>query len=70
MKLIGKFKGVPFYSSSEIPEGIVWMMNENNFKINYPLRKNGRPDMRYKINQLQRIFKGGGKNEVRSKNPD
>lgn len=55
MKQVGQFKGIPVYSDSTIEKGIIYCVN-NDIKLEYPKRKDGKPDMRYSINKMQKMF--------------
>ena len=57
MKLEGEYQGIPIYSSPDCPEAMLYLVNDEYFYVDYPLRKDGKPDMRYGINKLQRALK-------------
>ncbi len=54
-KLAGTLYGLPPYSHPDVPEGIVYAVNDE-FQFKYPLRKDGKPDMRFAVNKMRRIF--------------
>jgi hypothetical protein len=56
MKLEGTLHGIPIYSTPNCPKDQVYMINPDNFYIDYPLRKDGKPDMRYSVNRLKRLL--------------
>ena len=56
MKLEGYFNKIPVYSNPACPPNTVYLINTNDFKRVFPKRKDGKPDMRYSVNQLERIF--------------
>lgn len=49
MKYEGKFAGFPVYSSPDVPENMLYLLDEDYFKIKLPRRKDGKPDMRHWI---------------------
>lgn len=57
MKLEGYYMGIPMYSDPNVPPDILYCVNHNKFAINFPLRKDGKPDMRYSINKMEKVFK-------------
>ena len=56
MKLEGSYKGIPIYSTPVCPPDTLYMINEKNMVIDYPKRKDGKPDMRYSINKLMKVL--------------
>jgi hypothetical protein len=56
MKLEGSYKGIPIYSSPDCPPDQLYLVNNDLFERRLPKRKDGRPDMRYKVNKLERAF--------------
>lgn len=49
--------GIKIFTDPDIEDGMVYFMNTDNFAINYPKRKDGKPDMRYGVNKLERMFR-------------
>ena len=64
MKRVGFFKGINIYESKDVAPGYVYVINEAFMKMNYPKKKNGRPDMRHRINKLQSVFDPEFKNRI------
>lgn len=60
MKLVGKFRGIPVYSSPDCPPDAVYLLNDSALERVFPLKKDGKPDMRYSINKLERAFMQAG----------
>ena len=55
-KLEGMYQGVPFYSHPACPPGFLYCLNDDALKFVFPKRKDGKPDMRYGINRLQKAL--------------
>lgn len=55
-KLEGYYMGTPMYSNPECQPDLLYVVNDKQFAINFPLRKDGNLDMRYKINKFERAF--------------
>ena len=52
MKYKGTLNGIPIYSSPDCPPDQIFILNDKSFYFDYPLRKDGKPDMRYRINKF------------------
>lgn len=55
MKLKGGYKGIPIYSIPVCPPDTIYMINEDYMVIDRPRRKDGKPDMRYKVNKMFKL---------------
>lgn len=56
MKFEGFLSQIPVYSTPSVPSGVMYLLNRDTMFINYPKRKDGKPDMRFGINRLMRLF--------------
>lgn len=48
---------LPINSNPNVPTGKLFFLNDKYFYIKYPKRKDGKKDMRYSINQIDKILK-------------
>jgi hypothetical protein len=68
MKYEGKYKiagkVLDIYSDPNMEPGVIHMFNPDDMKFNYPLKKNGKPDMRYDINKWSQVLNPKHKSTV------
>lgn len=50
------FRGIPIIIRDDIPPGTIYLINSENMHRVFPIRKDGKPDMRFSINKLERTF--------------
>ena len=53
MKFEGYYNNIPMYSDPNCPPNMVYFFNENDIEMNYPKRKDGKLDMRYRVNKIK-----------------
>lgn len=53
LEYVGQYEGKDLYSSELVPPGTMYFMDFDNFYIDYPIRKDGCLDMRYRINKTK-----------------
>ena len=68
IKYEGKYKihgeNMELYSDPNIKPGVLYMFNPDLMRYNYPLKKNGKPDMRFEINKWSQVLNPKHKDTV------